>query len=598
MNRLASIAGFIRSLAPFRMTGIAASQDYSSLQRETSLQFILNLLLIVFVIGLPATFSRLNHPAWLIPLAFYYSTLAALVMLTMARAMNYYLRAGALIAILALAGITLLATQGLNEAGILLLFFAMILTGFLFELVTALAVFAISALAFAILGRSILNGEIYMTPVLELIGPFALGAWSLTGAILIIAGLLTVTTAWASRYNAVRILEEQKDLTRRTQEALGMVEKHNQESTAETRRRISQFEVASQIARDISAETSLEPLLQSAVNSVRDRFGFYHAGIFLNEEENEYAILRAATGEAGRQMLERKHRLKIGETGIVGYVASRGEPRIAEDVGADSVHFKNPLLPGTRSEMALPLISAGRTIGALDVQSVHENAFSQEDVRILQTVADQLAVAVVNARLVERLQTNLEELEASQRKTTRQVWQTHLRNADRKLGGRKFAYRYHHAHLDMEAPETPQSLQAAHSGQVVLQAVENHGARQDKTSTILAVPIKIRSEVLGVVDIEFESANVSPELIELIESTVNRLAVSLENARLLEEIRYRAERERLVSEITSKVRASSEVDNILRIAAQELGRSLGVSEVMVQLRPPGDGRTGPGNAGQ
>ena len=572
MSKFAATIGYIRRLVPSHVPDSVANRGFSAVQREILLQFVLNLMLIAMIAGLPTTFPMFGKVEWMTPLAFYYSVAAALVMLTLARAMNYFLRAGVLITLFYLAGIMLLTAQGLSGAGIAILLFSLVLTGLLFELIPGMVIFTIAALGFAMIGRSILSGGIPLASQ-------SLSAPAIPGIIFIVLGLLAILAAQVNHHGAVRALKTQQNLTDHAQAERAGLEKQLQQHTTETRRRLSQFEVASQIARDISAETSLEPLLQNAVNAIRDRFGFYHAGIFLNDETNEYAVLRAATGEAGRQMLERRHRLKIGETGIVGYVASQGAPRIAEDVGADSVHFKNPLLPATRSEMALPLISAGRAIGALDVQSTNENAFLQEDVRILQIVADQLAVAVVNARLVEQLQANLKELEADQRKATRQVWQSHLRNARR-----KFAYRYHAARLDIEAPETPQALKAVESGQAVIEAVERHTAGQEKTFTTLALPIKIRNEVVGVVDIEFESANVSPDLVHLIESTVNRLAVSLENARLLEEIRYRAERERLVSEITSKVRASAEVDSILRITAQELGQSLGVSEVMVQLR--------------
>jgi nitrate/nitrite-specific signal transduction histidine kinase len=141
------------------------------------------------------------------------------------------------------------------------------------------------------------------------------------------------------------------------------------ERTSELERRTVQVQVAAEIARDATAVRDLSQLLDSAINLIRSRFGFYHSGIFLLDETEEYAVLKAATGEAGREMLARNHRLKVGEVGIVGFAAGSGLPRIALDVGEDAVHFKNPLLPATRSEMALPLIVGERVIGVLDVQS-------------------------------------------------------------------------------------------------------------------------------------------------------------------------------------------------------------------------------------
>jgi len=179
--------------------------------------------------------------------------------------------------------------------------------------------------------------------------------------------------------------------------------------TAELERRTVQLQVAAEVARDATTARDAGELLNRAVNLIRERFGFYHAGIFLVDERGEYAVLKAATGEAGRQMLARGHKLKMGEVGIVGYAAGTGQPRIAPAVDADAVHFKNLLLPETRSEIALPLKVGEWVIGVLDVQSVQEAAFDEDDVAVLQIMADQLAVAIEKARLFERTQAALEE---------------------------------------------------------------------------------------------------------------------------------------------------------------------------------------------
>jgi PAS domain S-box-containing protein len=178
----------------------------------------------------------------------------------------------------------------------------------------------------------------------------------------------------------------------------------------EAQRRAIQLAAAAEVSRDAISTLDMGQLLTNTVNLIRDRFGFYHAGVFLVDDAGGYAVLRAATGEAGQKMLEQQHKLKVGEVGIVGHVVGRGEPHIALDVGLDAVHFDNPLLPNTRSEMALPLTVRGRVIGALDVQSVEEAAFSAEDVAILQTMADQLAIAIENARLYEEERRRAEEL--------------------------------------------------------------------------------------------------------------------------------------------------------------------------------------------
>jgi len=195
------------------------------------------------------------------------------------------------------------------------------------------------------------------------------------------------------------------------------LEQRVQERTRDLERQSVQLRVAAEVARDATSARELNDLLNRAANLVRERFGFYHAGIFLLDEQGEYAVLKAATGEAGSRMMERGHKLKVGETGLVGYATGTGQPRIALDVGADAVHFKNPLLPETRSEMALPFKVNGRVIGALDVQCIQEAAFDEDDVAILQTMADQLAVAIERLERAAELQAQYARLDAILRST-------------------------------------------------------------------------------------------------------------------------------------------------------------------------------------
>jgi len=177
----------------------------------------------------------------------------------------------------------------------------------------------------------------------------------------------------------------------------------------ETERRAAQLAAAAEVARSATAILDVSQLLDETVRLISKQFGFYHAGVFLLDETGEYAVLRAASSEGGQRMLARGHKLKVGEVGIVGYVAGTGEPRIALDVGADAVFFDNPDLPDTRSEMALPLVSRGRVIGVLDVQSTEPAAFTEEDVAVLRAMADQLATAIENARLFAETERSLAE---------------------------------------------------------------------------------------------------------------------------------------------------------------------------------------------
>lgn len=177
----------------------------------------------------------------------------------------------------------------------------------------------------------------------------------------------------------------------------------------ESRRRAAQLETAAEIARDTSGTLALDTLLRRAVNLIRDRYGFYHASIFLVDESGLNAIVRESTGEAGEEMKRRAHKLPVGSRSLIGYVTETGKPLVLNDVTQDPIHRPNPLLPDTHSELGLPLKIGNRVIGALDVQSVEVNAFSQDDVNVVQTLADQIAVAVDNAHSYELAQQAIEE---------------------------------------------------------------------------------------------------------------------------------------------------------------------------------------------
>jgi putative methionine-R-sulfoxide reductase with GAF domain len=222
----------------------------------------------------------------------------------------------------------------------------------------------------------------------------------------ILAFFLIALVSWIASRSAERALCEilliNRDLDRRVAER-----------TQDLEKRSVQLQTASEVARDATATHYIEKLLNDTVHLISERFGFYHAGVFLLDDEGEYAALRAVSNsEGGRRMLARGHKQAVGREGIVGHVAGTGEPLVVLDVGREAVHLVNPDLPDTRSEVALPLVSHGRVIGVLDVQSDRQMTFTKEDVSTLQTMAGQLANAIEGARLFEETRRHVEELTA------------------------------------------------------------------------------------------------------------------------------------------------------------------------------------------
>ena len=336
--------------------------------------------------------------------------------------------------------------------------------------------------------------------------------------------------------------------------------------------RATRFQIVSEISQEISSNVDQhsEELLHRIAQSISEKLGFYHVGIFLLDENNEYAVLRAANSQGGQHMLERRHQLKVGGTGIVGYVSQGGRPRIALDTGSDAVFFNNPDLPQTRSEMALPLKYGTKVIGVLDVQSTLSSAFKDEDANLLSTLANQIAIVIKNVVTHER-----SEFPFPSQNTNKPGEQLIRRQ-------KQDGYSYHpDGTITTAIPANDTSLdQAIASGETVILAQPS----KDNPPT-LAVPVKFRERVIGIIHIESVETNRrwTEDEIALVQAISDRAAFALENARLFEDTARRAEQEETIARVTTQIGASSDFNRILQTTIQELGQVLGTSRSYIQL---------------
>lgn len=351
----------------------------------------------------------------------------------------------------------------------------------------------------------------------------------------------------------------------------------NQRLLEEVQRRALQLRAAAEVGQLMSSVLNLDEALPRVVDLIRERLELYYVGIFLVDESGQWAVLRAGTGEAGREMLTREHRLAVGGTSMIGSCISERRAKIAFDVGAEAVRFSNPLLPDTHSEMALPLLSRGEPVGAMTIQAVETAAFSEADITTLQTMADQLGSAIENARLLRRMEANMQALETARGEYTLEAWRDFMRNVGRSLG-----YRYD---LELQPPaplhpEAQQALTEAASVQAHLEAPEDD---ERAARGALAVPIRLWDQTLGVVNLRFANDAIPQETVALVQQITEQLALSLENVRLLEETRARAARERLTGAATARMRETLDIDTVLQTALQEMGELLGLAETEVRL---------------
>ena len=328
------------------------------------------------------------------------------------------------------------------------------------------------------------------------------------------------------------------------------------------------------VARAVAGKRDLDSLLQDVVRLMREMFGYYHVQVYLTDEEGIYAVLQESSGEAGQKLLMRGHRLPIGSLSVVGQATAGGQPVIAHDTETDPVYRPNELLPETRSEMALPLQVGDEIIGALDLQSREPDAFSEDVIPTLQALADQIAVAIQNARLFEQAEENLRELRELSHDVTKRSWAEFL--AESRLEEFRQVY----------GPE-PKALQVYRNR--VIRQVLNSGTvafsdGRDGQQSFLAAPIVIRDEIIGVLGTEPGGEREwTQEDIQLIQAIAERTALAVENARLYIQSRRAAEREHLINTISTRLQRAPSLRLLLESVTQELAEALGTENVYAEI---------------
>ena len=336
---------------------------------------------------------------------------------------------------------------------------------------------------------------------------------------------------------------------------------------ADLERRALQLQTAAEVSRAASSILNVDELLPQVVELIRARFNLYYTGLFLVDETGQWAILRAGTGEPGRKMLEAGHKLEIGDTSMIGSCVAQGKAGVALDV-EKAIRYKNPHLPETRSEMALPLITRGRAIGAMTIQSAQPAAFTQEDIAILQTMSDQLANAVQNALLFD------------ESKRARLLLDQRVKGLDCLNDiGRKLE----------EAVPLPNFLQwVAERVPPIMQYPDLCVVAIEYREQVYGVPeasalprqmvqgLHIGGEWVGRLCIAYtEEHDFLDEESALLGDIARRVNGYLENQWLFSETQARARREQTLREITARVRGSMDPDTVLRTAIRELGAALG-----------------------
>lgn len=366
---------------------------------------------------------------------------------------------------------------------------------------------------------------------------------------------------WAPE--VVDLADSFNEMADRLEDLLTNLEKRVADRTQESNRRTEYVEAASEVAAVTSSIMDSERLVRQVVELIRTRFDLYYVGLFLVDARNEWALLQAGTGDAGERMIARGHRIEVGQ-GMIGWSIANAQPRIALEAGADQVRLATSELPLTRSEAAIPLRSRGRVLGALSVQSTRPGAFDQSLLLTFQTMADQVAVALDNARLLDENQAALEAAQRTYRQLTQRGWLDFLQLATTARGYTADAQGV--APLAGGAQPGPAKLGVSEAGQV-------------------ALPVRVRGLDLGrIVATKPEGTGEwRSDEIEMMQDFVSQISAALENARLYSETQRSAQRERILSDITAVVRSSTSVDAILQNAVKQLAGALNVPQAAIRL---------------
>ncbi len=536
---------YFRSLIPSRTPSNINLRDELRVWQERSLQYLLLgffILSLIFTLILVSLSSVTSDATYL--LGFGFASVSSLILIFL-RKLSYRIRSIAFLIVFYIFSTIVFVRNGWGGVALLLLLsFSFLATIFLYQRPSRIGI-----------GLSI--GTLLYWSVLRTSGlvPGIEGSTNLLNIVidvLLVIFLGGVGNFTISALKRKFIFEHNNFLT--AESNINDLQNELESQRVSLEKRVYQLRTASEITQTTSSILDQQTLLQKVAELIKDRFDLYYVGIFLMDEAREYAVLKYGTGDAGRRMMAAKHKLAVGGYSMIGWATQTRKSRIALDVGEEAVHFDNPLLPETRSELALPITSANTVYGAMTVQSSEVNAFDENDVLILQSVADSLSISLENAASFQKNQKALEDIRILNRAYIKQAWWDPL-DVDQNL------------RMDFENP----------------QAIES-----PINPNTIEIPLLLRDEKIGKINLEIEGSELPTETREFLNTISSQTIVALENARLIEESHMAALQEQQLNALTQQFTRASTIEEILRTAVIELGKLPSIQQASIALIPQED----------
>ncbi|MBK7453317.1 MAG: GAF domain-containing protein [Anaerolineales bacterium] len=496
-------------------------------------RFAIPLLVGVLILGSIALIPALRGSASTVVDAVFIAVYILTGIVTIVR-FSYVVRMSVFLLSIYVLGISELILYGILGDGLFFFLGLIIFSTMLLSPRAGIAALILNIITFSVFGWLMLSGRV--TPLNQSVLPSKIDDWVSAGVVLSMFGLVIII---GFQRLEQEFLESQKQID------ITLNDLKNERTNLENKvfERTVQLGKINKIGRAVTAILDPDELLKQAAHLIEVEFDCYYTAFFLLDLSEHWADLKEATGEAGRILRENKYRLDVDGKSAVSVAIRTKQAYIVQEAGTKAARPDNPLLPYSRSQIAMPLIVGDTVLGALEMHATKANAFSPQDVEAYQNMANEIAIALENSRLFLRAQQSLSEMRATQRQYLQGAWQS-LTN---------------HRRLDY--------------------ALGDNDSDDNKE---IKIPLVLRDQIIGQVYLE-NSAEWSPEQKTLIESITTQASLALENARLVEESQSIAAREKLANELITKIWASTNMDNILQTTVRELGRSLEASEVVIEV---------------
>jgi GAF domain-containing protein len=399
------------------------------------------------------------------------------------------------------------------------------------------------------------NGVIAISnPEVNVVG--STGIWITSGTILLLLAVIFLAGLHILRQDFSKAQEQARATLEALQKERTDLEERVQERTYSLARKSELLRASSYVSRHVATKQDFGSLLDTTVELIKEQFGYYHAAIFLLNERGDQVILQATSSDGGKQLLKNGYSISlIKKLDPVAAAVNKNKAQLALDFGENAVVFDNPLLSATRSQIAIPIVLGNKTRGVLDIQSNESRAFTMDDIDVFQSLVDHIAIAIENARLLNEIQTVLMQLEAVNIAQTNATW-------DERSKSKSQAYTY------------------------TSMGVRPEKSTEEDTNS-LKIPITLRGHAIGAITLSRKEGKAWDENDQSLATKIaSQASLAIDNLRLLEDAQKSAVRDQTLTNVSSRIRETLDIESILQSAAREFQRALNLKEAEIRLGTP------------